>query len=234
RVYRRCDDFVGEVMARVPADTPIVIVSDHGFHSFRQSVNLNTWLVQNGFMAIQGQAPGEKTLQDLFGGGTFWENVDWSRTKAYAMGLGQIYINLKGREAHGIVSPGAESAAVQDDLIAHLLTMTDPKTGAKMVDAVYKADDVYSGEFKKNAAELQVGFADGYRVSWQSTLGGSPPGLVYPNMKKWSGDHGSFDYKSTAGTIIANRSLPDGDLNIIDIAPSVLKYFGVPIPPDID
>ncbi len=234
RVYRRCDDFVGEVMARVPADTPIVIVSDHGFHSFRQSVNLNTWLVQNGFMAIQGQPPGEKTLQDLFGGGTFWENVDWSRTKAYAMGLGQIYINLKGREAHGIVSPGAESAAVQDDLIAHLLTMTDPKTGAKMVDAVYKADDVYSGEFKKNAAELQVGFADGYRVSWQSTLGGSPPGLVYPNMKKWSGDHGSFDYKSTAGTIIANRSLPDGDLNIIDIAPSVLKYFGVPIPPDID
>src|SRR6185436_5114029 len=93
RVYRRCDDFVGEVMARVPKDTPILIVSDHGFHSFRQSVNLNTWLVQEGFMALQGQAPGEKKLKDLFGGGgTFWENVDWSRTRAYAMGLGQIYI----------------------------------------------------------------------------------------------------------------------------------------------
>jgi predicted AlkP superfamily phosphohydrolase/phosphomutase len=234
RVYRRCDDFVGEVMARVPEGTPIVIVSDHGFHSFRESVNLNTWLVQNGFMAIQGQQPGEKKLQDLFGGGTFWENVDWSHTKAYAMGLGQIYINLQGREAHGIVAPGAESKQVQDDLAAQLLTMTDPNTGARMVDAVYKADDVYSGEFKKNAAELQVGLADGYRVSWQSTLGGSPPGIVYPNMKKWSGDHGSFDYKSTAGTIIANRPLPNGDLNIIDIAPTVLKYFGVPIPPDID
>jgi predicted AlkP superfamily phosphohydrolase/phosphomutase len=235
RVYRRCDDFVGEVMARVPEGTPIVIVSDHGFHSFRQSVNLNTWLVQNGFMAIQGQAPGEKKLQDLFGGGTFWENVDWSRTKAYAMGLGQIYLNLKGREAHGVVAPGDEARQVQDDLSARLLTMTDPNTGARMVDAVYKADDVYTGEFKKNAAELQVGLADGYRVSWQSTLGGSPPGIVYPNMKKWSGDHGSFDYKSTAGTIIANRPLPSGrDLNIIDIAPTVLKYFGVPIPSDID
>jgi predicted AlkP superfamily phosphohydrolase/phosphomutase len=235
RVYRRCDDFVGEVMARVTPGTPILIVSDHGFHSFRQSVNLNTWLVQNGFMAIQGQAPGEKKLQDLFGGGTFWENVDWSRTKAYAMGLGQIYVNLKGREAHGIVAPGADSKQVQDDLAAQLLTMTDPNTGARMVDAVYKADDVYSGEFKKNAAELQVGLADGYRVSWQSTLGGSPPGIVYPNMKKWSGDHGSFDYKNTAGTIIANRALPSGtDLNIIDIAPTVLKYFGVPIPSDID
>ena len=68
-----------------------------------------------------------------------------------------------------------------------------------MVDAVYKRDDIYYGAVLNNAAELQVGLADGYRVSWQSTLGGSPPGIVYPNMKKWSGDHGSFDYKSDAG-----------------------------------
>ena len=62
RVYRKCDEFVGEVMTRVDPDTPILIVSDHGFHSFRQSVNLNTWLVQEGFMTLQGQAPGEKKL----------------------------------------------------------------------------------------------------------------------------------------------------------------------------
>jgi len=235
RVYRRSDDFVGEVMSRVTPGTPILIVSDHGFRSFRQSVNLNTWLVEHGFMALQGQAPGDKKLQDLFGGGTFWENVDWSHTKAYAMGLGQVYINLKGREAHGIVWPGEESKRLQDDLVAGLLAMTDPNTGAHMVDAVYKADDVYSGEFVKNAAELQVGLADGYRVSWQSTLGGSPPGLVYPNMKKWSGDHGSFDYKATPGTFVSNRSVAEGRaLHIIDIAPTVLSYFGLPIPPDID
>jgi predicted AlkP superfamily phosphohydrolase/phosphomutase len=233
RVYRRCDDFVGEVMQRVDPSTPILIVSDHGFHTFRYSVNLNTWLVQEGFMAIQGQQPGDKKLQDLFGGGTFWENVDWSRTKAYAMGLGQIYVNLKGREAHGIVTPGAESKAVQNALSARLLTMTDPETGARMVDAVYQADDIYSGEFMKNAAELQVGLADGYRVSWQSTLGGSPPGIVYPNMKKWSGDHGSFDYKSTAGILISSRPVAEA-ARIIDIAPTVLKYFGVPIPEDLD
>ena len=234
KVYRKCDNFVGEVMARVGTETPILIVSDHGFHSFRQSVNLNTWLVQHGFMALQGQAPGDKKLQDLFGGGTFWENVDWSRTKAYAMGLGQIYINLNGREGRGIVAPGQESREVQDALITQLLTMTDPQTGAKMVDAVYKSADVYSGEFVKNAAELQVGLADGYRVSWQSTLGGSPPGLVYPNMKKWSGDHGSYDYKQTAGVLISSRPVPRQSLDIIDIAPTVLKYFGVPIPSDID
>jgi len=232
RVYRKCDDFIGEVVSRIDPGTPVLIVSDHGFHSFRQSVNLNTWLVQEGFMAIQGQQPGEKKLKDLFGGGTFWENVDWSRTRAYAMGLGQIYVNLKGREGRGIVSP-EESNSVQDALVGRLLTMTDPKTGAKMVDAVYKRDDIYKGSFLKNASELQVGLADGYRVSWQSTLGGSPPGLVYPNMKKWSGDHGSFDYKQTAGTLISSRQVGARPADIMDIAPTVLQYFGVPIPPDI-
>jgi predicted AlkP superfamily phosphohydrolase/phosphomutase len=234
RVYRRCDDFVGEVVSRVDPSTPILIVSDHGFHSFRQSVNLNTWLVQEGFMAIQGQQPGEKTLKDLFGGGTFWENVDWTRTKAYAMGLGQIYVNLQGREGHGVVQP-ADSIALQNALVGRLLTMADPKTGARMVDAVYKRDDIYKGPFLNNASELQIGLADGYRVSWQSTLGGSPPGLVYPNMKKWSGDHGSYDYKQTSGTLISSRRLPDGrPVDIMDIAPTVLKYFGLPIPSDID
>jgi predicted AlkP superfamily phosphohydrolase/phosphomutase len=208
-------------------------VSDHGFHSFRQSVNLDTWLVQQGYMALQGQAPGEKKLDDLFGGGQFWENVDWSRTRAYAMGLGQIYFNLKGRESRGIVDPGEEYRKLADELSAKLLTMEDPKTATKIVRAVYKRDDVYSGEYLDNASDLQVGFEDGYRVSWQTALGGSPPGIVYPNMKKWSGDHGAYDYKITAGTLISSRKLV-GDTRIIDIAPTVLKYFGVPIPKDID
>ena len=233
RVYRKCDEFVGEVMQRVDASTPIVIVSDHGFHSFRQSVNLNTWLVQEGFMAIQGQQPGEKKLQDLFGGGTFWENVDWSHTKAYAMGLGQIYLNRQGREGHGIVSDG-EAKQIETDLADRLMTMSDPKTHQRMVDAVYKREDVYAGPFFQNASEIQVGLADGYRVSWQSTLGGSPPGIVYPNMKKWSGDHGSFDYKQTSGVLISSRKIDANEPSIMDIAPTVLKYFGLPIPSEID
>ena len=233
RVYRKCDDFVGEVVSRVGPDTAILIVSDHGFHSFRQSVNLNTWLVQEGFMALRSDAAGGKTPGDLSGGGTFWENVDWSRTRAYAMGLGQVYLNLKGREGGGIVAP-EESRSVQDDLAARLLTMTDPGTHARIVDAVYKRDDIYTGGFLANAPELQVGFAEGYRVSWQTTLGGSPPGIVYPNMKKWSGDHGSYDYKSTPGTLISNRPLGGDEPSIMDIAPTVLKYFGLPIPSEID
>lgn len=236
-VYRRADQFVGEVLEHLPPGTPMLIVSDHGFHSWRKAVNLNTWLVQQGYMVLQGQQPGEKKLDDLFGGGEFWENVDWSHTRAYAMGLGQIYFNLRGREGKGIVSPGAEAKQLADELGAKLLTMKDPDDGSPIVRAVYKRDDVYSGEYLANASELQVGMEDGYRVSWQTTLGGSPQGIVYPNMKKWSGDHGGYDYATTAGVLISSRpvSRQGGDgPSIMDIAPTVLKFFGVPIPGDID
>lgn len=234
RVYQRSDELVGEVMLRVDASTPILIVSDHGFHSFRHEVNLNTWLVQEGFMTLGGATPGAKKLDDLFSGdGVFWENVDWSRTKAYAMGLGQIYLNLKGREGQGIVLAG-KANAISHDIASRLLTMTDPKTGARIVDAVYRASDIYAGPYGDQAAELQVGFADGYRVSWQTTLGGSPAGIVSPNMKKWSGDHGGLDYKSTPGILISSRPLAVSGPRIIDVAPTVLKYFNLPIPSDID
>ena len=233
-VYRRADAFVGEVMDRVDPGTPILVVSDHGFHSWRKAVNLNTWLVQNGYMTLQGQRPADKKLDDLFGGGTFWENVDWTRTRAYAMGIGQIYFNLRGRESQGIVSPGAEARQLADELTGKLLTMKDPDDGAPIIRSVYKRDDIYSGEFLHNASELQVGMHEGYRVSWQTTLGGSPEGLVYPNMKKWSADHGGYDYATTAGVLIANRRLTTSTPTIMDLAPTVLKYFGVPVPAEID
>ena len=234
RVYRRADQFVGEVLERLEPGTTVMIVSDHGFHSWRKAVNLNTWLVQQGYMVLQGQQPGEKKLEDLFGGGEFWENVDWSKTRAYAMGLGQIYFNLRGRESRGIVSPGAEAKQLADEMSARLLTITDPDDGSRIVRAVYKRDEIYSGEYLQNASELQVGMEDGYRVSWQTTLGGSPQGIVYPNMKKWSGDHGGYDFANTAGVLISNRPISNGAPSIVDVAPTVLKFFGVQIPPTID
>ncbi len=235
RVYRRCDQLVGEVLQRVDPDTLVFVLSDHGFHSFKYGVNLNTWLVDNGFIARQGRPLGDKNLNDMFGGGgQFWEGVDWTRTRAYSLGLGQIYFNLKGREGQGIVNPGEDYQRLADELSAKLLTMTDPKTGQRIVRSVYKKYDVYSGPYMDNAPDLQVGFEDGYRVSWQTSLGGSPPGLLYPNMRKWSGDHCSFDYQTIPGTLISNRPLSGDQARIIDIAPTVLKYFGVAIPKEID
>jgi predicted AlkP superfamily phosphohydrolase/phosphomutase len=234
RVYQKADEFVGQVLQRLPPDATLLVVSDHGFHSFRYGVNLNTWLVEHGYMALKGQRPGEKKLDDLFGGGgTFWENVDWPNTKAYAMGLGQIYINLDGRESQGSVSERVYDQIVEA-LVSELRGFTDPRTGRSIVRNVYKRQDIYSGPFFSDAADLQVGFEEGYRSSWQTALGGTPPQLIEPNLKKWSGDHGSFDYAITPGVLFSSIKLSAAEPRIVDIAPTVLKLFGLPIPPDID
>jgi predicted AlkP superfamily phosphohydrolase/phosphomutase len=235
RVYRRADSLVGEVLNRVEPGTLVIVMSDHGFHSFRTAVNLNTWLVQEGYLALTGARTDEKTLDNLFlGSGQFWENVDWSRSRAYAMGLGQIFFNVRGREGQGIVDPGAEYKKLADELSSRLMTLTDPDTGTRIVSNVYERDDIYTGEFVKDAPDLQVGMVDGYRVSWQTTLGGSPAGILYANKKKWSGDHCGFDYQSIPGVIIANRKLTAQGAGVIDLAPTILKYFHVAIPAAID
>jgi predicted AlkP superfamily phosphohydrolase/phosphomutase len=234
RVYQRADQFVGDLLGRLPPNTTVLIVSDHGFHSFRWSVNLNTWLVQHGYMTLHGQPPGDKKLDDLFGGGTFWENVDWSRTQAYAMGLGQIYVNLAGREGQGMVSAGAEYEALLDRLVADLRAFRDPRTNAPVVRNVYRRSDIYSGPYVDAAPDLQVGLESGYRTSWQTALGGTPPDVIEPNLRKWSGDHGSSDYQTTAGVLLSSRPLTSSTTRIIDIAPTVLKFFGLAIPQDLD
>jgi predicted AlkP superfamily phosphohydrolase/phosphomutase len=234
KMYRRADTFVGEVLKHLDPGTTVMVVSDHGFHPFRWSVNINTWLVERGYMYLQGQVPGEKKLDDLFGGGTFWENVDWSKTRAYSMGLGQLYVNLKGREGKGIVNEGQEYEQLLDSLIIDLMNFIDPRTQDRVVASVYKRSETYNGPYFNDAADLQIGLEPGYRTSWQTALGGAPPKVIEPNMKKWSGDHGSFDYKATAGILLTNRRPTSGATRIIDIAPTVLKYFGLSIPSDLD
>jgi predicted AlkP superfamily phosphohydrolase/phosphomutase len=213
-----------------------MVMSDHGFHSFRRGVNLNTWLVQNGYMVFEGQAGANpKDLNELFvGRGRFWEGVDWSRTRAYAVGLGQIYFNLKGRESQGIVSAGAEYKALQDEIAGKLVTLKDPDTGEPILRHVYRRDDIYKGEYLQYAPDLQVGFNDGYRVGWQDTLGAIQRTVVENNNKKWSGDHCATTHEISGGVLFANRKIDTAEPSIMDISPTVLKLLGVPLPADLD
>ncbi|MCC7417358.1 MAG: alkaline phosphatase family protein [Acidobacteria bacterium] len=236
RVYRRADDLVGEILARLDPDTPLLIVSDHGFHSFRQALDLDAWLEDQGFLArrpvpaplpARGGPPGE-------GLDPARDTIDWTRTRAYAMGAGQIYLNLEGREPRGIVAPGAEARALEDDLASRLLALTDPKTGQRVVDGVYRAADMYSGPFAGHAPELQVGTADGYRVSRPAMRGEPSEGIIEANEEKWSGDHAGFDYRHTPGVLLSSRPLASDVPRIVDIAPTILRYFGIAAAAELD
>lgn len=216
RVYRRADLFVGEVMDHLEPGTQILVASDHGFHSWRKTVHVNAWLAEQGYLVMDGEAP------------------DWSRTRAYAAGPGQIYLNLRGREAQGIVEPGAPATQLVAELRARLLALTDPDDGAPMVRAVYARDDLFSGPLAGEAPDLQAGMADGYRAAWEISPEAVGRGIVSPNMRKWSGAHGGFDFAATPGVLIASRPIARQLPTIMDIAPTVLAYFGIPIPADID
>ncbi len=236
KVYRRADDLVGKLQAQLPPDTVFIVMSDHGFHSFRRSVNLNTWLVENGYMVFTGEKGVKRTIADLQaqGLGKFWAGVDWSKTRAYAVGLGQIYFNLRGRESQGIVSSGAEYKQLQDEIAAKLVTLADPENKEQVLRAVYKRDDIYKGEYLRNAPDLQVGFNDGYRVGWQDTLGQIQGAIVENNNRKWSGDHCATATEISGGVFFSNRKINTETPAIVDLSPTVLKLLGVPLPGDLD
>ncbi len=233
--YVFMDNTVGQVMKRMGPDDILIVCSDHGFHTWHKSINYNTWLVRNGYMTLKNNSPDtEKKLEDLFGQGQFWPNVDWSRTKAYALGLGDIYINLKGREAHGIVEPGEEYERIRTQLGRDLEAYTDPENGEHPVRRVVKREDVYHDYDPNLIPDLFAANNDGYRVSWQTSLGGIPAKILSVNDRKWSGDHCSLDPETTKGILFCNRKLDTTDCTIMDIFPTVLHYLGVAIPDSLD
>jgi len=218
--YRKMDKLLGEVLDELDEQTTLIVISDHGFATFRRAVHLNRWLIENGYMVLED--PTRKV------GSEFFENVDWSRTRAYAIGLNGLYLNLAGREKYGIVSP-EEADALKEELIAKIEEMVDPEKGAKMVSRVYRGDQAYSGPYAKDAPDLLVGYTRGYRGSWQTALGAAPAALVEDNLKAWSGDH-CIDPVLVPGVLFSNRKIAKNDPGLIDIGPTVLKLFSVPVP----
>ncbi len=219
--YRRMDRILGEVMKHVDDRTALMVFSDHGFSTFRRTVHINSWLAQNGFMTLTQQV----SKDDRDAGGLF-QYVDWKKTQAYALGFGSIYLNLRGREKNGIVDPATEADAVSDRIIAGLTGLTDPGNGQPVVRNVYRSNDIYSGARAADAPDLVIGFQDGYRVSWQTAVGGSPPEIIGDNLKKWSGDH-IIDPSIVPGILLTNFRTGRDRPGLMDIAPTVLDCFGM-------
>lgn len=232
--YQRMDEIVGDTMEAMPEDAVLFVVSDHGFASFRRSMNYNTWLTRNGFMHLTGEDEERKNLEDLFDQGDFFVNVDWSKTRAYALGLGQIYINLKGREGQGIVEPGEEYEQVVREIKEGLEAFVDEQTGENPVAHVFTRDEAYGVYDERLIPDLIPSNSEGYRVGWQDSLGGIATEIVEDNEKVWSGDHCSVYPPIVEGILFSNRPLDVDEAYMGDVMPTLLDIFDVEPTAELD
>lgn len=232
--YQMMDAIVGDTMQKMPKDAILLIASDHGFASFRRGMNYNTWLAKNGFMTLTGEDPERKNLEDLFDQGDFFVNVDWSKTQAYAIGLGQIYINLKGREGKGIVNPGAEYEQVRAAIKAGLEAFVDEETGERPVAHVFTREEAYGTFDPVLIPDLIPSNSEGYRIGWQDSLGGIGKEIVEPNNRIWSGDHCSVYPPLVEGILFSNVPLQGGEAAMGDVMPTILDIYKVKPPVKLD
>lgn len=210
-IYREADRILGETMDRMGPHDRLMVVSDHGFAPFRRAVHLNRWLVDQGLMVLkdgkQSSAPG-------------FSAVDWSRTQAYALGLNSIYLNRRGRESEGIVTAG-EIPVIKRQITRYLPEIRDPEGDLQIVAEVFDGEKEYSGNGNGDAPDLVVGYAPGYRASWQTTLGAVPETLVEDNARKWSGDH-CMTPEAVPGVLFTSFRPNDSIKTISDVADYVL------------
>jgi predicted AlkP superfamily phosphohydrolase/phosphomutase len=223
-LYKRMDGLVGRVAAGLGGKGVLFVMSDHGFKSFRRGVNLNSWLHRNGYLAL---TPGKAES------GEWFKDVDWTKTKAYALGLGGLYLNLEGREAHGVVDPGAEAVALKAELGRKLTALKDGANGPAAITHVYDREAVYAGPYKDNAPDLIIGYNEGYRASWDGVTGIVNAVVIEDNIKAWSGDH-CIDPALVPGVLFSNLKLKRTDPSIMDVAPTVLELFGITPPIHMD
>jgi predicted AlkP superfamily phosphohydrolase/phosphomutase len=220
--YVEMDRLVGEAMAALDEDDTLIVMSDHGFTSFRRGLNLNTWLIDNGYMTM---LRGVKQEQSLYLAG-----VDWTKTRAYALGLNALYISQSGREKRGIV-PAAERAALLEELAQKLKEVRDAD-GTPVIDTVYVVDDYYPNADRSIAPDILVGYADTYRASWATAEGGAPLELLEDNHDRWSGDH-CIAHEIVPGILVTNQQVTIDDPNLTDLAPSVLSLYGIAAPAEM-
>lgn len=224
--YRRMDGVLGKVLKASEKNTAVFVMSDHGFTSFKRAVHLNRWLIENGFMTLQGTDDAE--------GLPLFKKVDWSRTRAYAVGFCSLYLNVRGREGHGTVAEGEAYRQVREELSRKLKVWTDPENGDQVVRNVYARDEIYQGQHLDRAPDLIVGYCPGYRGSWQTAVGAAPAGdAVVDNDELWSGDH-LVDAPCVPGVFLSNIQCRDRNPRLIDIAPTVLRSLDIEGPADLD
>ncbi|MFQ6113603.1 MAG: alkaline phosphatase family protein [bacterium] len=216
-IYETADGVVGQLLDRIDDNTTLIVMSDHGFAPFRRAFHLNTWLKDQGYITLYDESKQAES--------EFFQNVDWSRTRAYGLGFNGLYINLRGREIYGCVPPGQKEDLLKE-ISEKLLALRDPKNGVKIVDRVYRAEETYSGKSVGNAPDLVIGYNRGYRASWETTIGNFPLEWIEDNLDPWSGDH-CIAAELVPGVIFTNKTIKARHPKLYDLAPTILAEFGI-------
>ena len=228
-IYGIADDLVAEVRAKLnPKRDRLMIISDHGFCQFKRGVNLNAWLRDHGYLVLKADAPvdeasGKQTSRDWL------QDVDWSKTKAFALGLTGLFINRTARERDGVVAEGEELQNLKTEIVGKLSELVDPKTGEKIFIEVFDAEKVFTGPYVFQAPDLFMGYKRDYRNSWDCATGSCPVEIFSDNTKSWSGDH-CIDPREVPGVIFSDRPINTETPDIMDLGPTALRMFGVDIP----
>ncbi len=220
-IYLRMDPVVGRIRERIPQEALLIVMSDHGFESWQRKVNLNTWLLQEGYLVLK---PGE--ARDL-------AHADWSKTRAYGVGFNALYLNLLGREgkggdAPGSVHEGAEAEALLAELKHKLAALRDTeKAGAVPILRVDLAREIYHGARLGEAPDLIVGYNAGYGNSDASTLGSIPDRVFEDNLGgTFNGNH-LMAPELVEGTLLTNGKVLEGRHGLEDMTVELLKQFGI-------
>jgi predicted AlkP superfamily phosphohydrolase/phosphomutase len=222
-LYKRNDELVGRVMGKLQSGDVLMVISDHGFTAFRRGVNLNGWLQREGYLVMK--ADGDAAAEWLL-------DVDWTRTRAYCIGLTGMFLNLQGREAHGTVGR-ADAEALKHEIIAKLNGLRDDERGEIGIREAFDTRTLYAGPYAANAPDILIGYNRGYRVSWDSATGVVSGPIFEDNTKPWSGDH-CIDPRLVPGVFFCNRHVDATEPSLIDIAPTALRLFGVEPPAHMD
>jgi predicted AlkP superfamily phosphohydrolase/phosphomutase len=219
-LYRRVDHWIGRIAAQLGPTSRLVVMSDHGFAPYRTKVHLNTYLAERGWLSV---SPADQRSDEPLG------HLDWQRTQAYALGLNQVFVNLRGREARGIVAP-QEREVVLARLERDLFALRDPDTGAT---AITRIDRPEPGQFADRAPDLVVGYRRNYRSSDESALGAVGDRVFEPNHDRWNGDH-CIDPDAVPGVIATSSPLATGEPPALrDMAPTILHFFGITPPAEL-
>ena len=218
--YEEIDEIVGWAMNTLDKNTTLLVMSDHGFAPFRRQVHLNAWLEQNGYLKLKN--PAMRNEYDWLQG------IDWAETRAFAIGLNSLYLNVRGREQFGIVDP-TDRVALAHEIAERLKAWQDDVKDEPVITQVLLREEVYSGPHVREAPDILVGYARGYRASWATTSGKIPDILVEDNDREWSGDH-CMDSREVPGVLLANREFAVREADLRDLTVTVLSYFGVEAP----